>query len=69
MRSIEFHTYLLPSTAGDGTYQPSRRKLTARRFRLVGVTIEPPQKWRPPVCSDTCHGTLVICVAVPPTMS
>ena len=28
MRSIEFHTYLLPSTAGDGTYQPSRRKLT-----------------------------------------
>jgi hypothetical protein len=28
MRSIEFHTYLLPSAAGDGTYQPSRRKLT-----------------------------------------
>jgi hypothetical protein len=28
MRSIEFHTYLLPSTAGDGSYQPSRRKLT-----------------------------------------
>ena len=29
MRSIEFHTYLLPSTAGDGTYQPSSRKLTS----------------------------------------
>jgi len=28
MRSIEFHTYLLPSAAGDGTYQPSSRKLT-----------------------------------------
>jgi len=28
MRSVEFHTYLLPSTRGDGTYQPSRRKLT-----------------------------------------
>jgi hypothetical protein len=29
MRSIVFHTYLLPSTAGDGTYQPSSRKLTS----------------------------------------
>jgi len=29
MRSIEFHTYLLPSLAGDGSYQPSRRKLTS----------------------------------------
>jgi hypothetical protein len=29
MRSIEFHTYLLPSAAGDGTFQPSSRKLTA----------------------------------------
>jgi hypothetical protein len=28
MRSIEFHTYLLPSAAGDGTFQPSSRKLT-----------------------------------------
>ena len=28
MRSIEFHTYLLPSAAGDGSYQPSRCKLT-----------------------------------------
>jgi hypothetical protein len=28
MRSIEFHTYLLPSAAGDGSTQPSRRKLT-----------------------------------------
>jgi hypothetical protein len=28
MRSIEFHTYLLPSTADDGTYRPSSRKLT-----------------------------------------
>ena len=28
MRSIEFFTYLLPSAAGDGTYQPSSRKLT-----------------------------------------
>ena len=28
MRSIEFHTYLLPSAAGDGTYQLSSRKLT-----------------------------------------
>jgi len=28
MRSIEFHTYLLPSSAGDGTYLPSGRKLT-----------------------------------------
>jgi hypothetical protein len=28
MRSIEFHTYLLPSPSGDGTFQPSRRKLT-----------------------------------------
>ena len=29
MRSIEFHTYLLPSTAGDGTYRTSSRKLTS----------------------------------------
>ena len=29
MRSIEFHTYLLPSAAGDGSYQPSSRKLTS----------------------------------------
>jgi hypothetical protein len=28
MCSIEFHTYLLPSAAGDGTFQPSSRKLT-----------------------------------------
>jgi len=28
MRSIVFHTYLLPSANGDGTYQPSSRKLT-----------------------------------------
>lgn len=28
MRSIEFHTYLLPSAAGDGNYHPSSRKLT-----------------------------------------
>jgi hypothetical protein len=28
MRSIEFHTYLLPSAAGDGSYRPSSRKLT-----------------------------------------
>ena len=28
MRSIEFHTYLLPSAAGDGNYYPSSRKLT-----------------------------------------
>jgi hypothetical protein len=28
MRSVEFHTYLLPSTRGDGTVLPSRRKLT-----------------------------------------
>ena len=28
MRSIEFHTYLLPSAAGDGTFAPSTRKLT-----------------------------------------
>lgn len=28
MRSIEFFTYLLPSAAGDGDYQPSTRKLT-----------------------------------------
>jgi hypothetical protein len=28
MRSIEFHTYLLPSATGDGTYQLSSRKLT-----------------------------------------
>lgn len=28
MRSIEFHTYLLPSAAGDGSFQPSSRKLT-----------------------------------------
>ena len=28
MRSIEFHTYLLPSSADDGTYRPSSRKLT-----------------------------------------
>jgi hypothetical protein len=28
MRSIEFHTYLLPSAAGDGTFEPSSRKLT-----------------------------------------
>ena len=28
MRSIEFFTYLLPSVAGDGDYQPSSRKLT-----------------------------------------
>ena len=28
MRSIEFHTYLLPSRAGDGSLQPSSRKLT-----------------------------------------
>ena len=28
MRSIEFHTYLLPSAAGDGSYQLSSRKLT-----------------------------------------
>jgi hypothetical protein len=28
MRSIEFHTYLLPSASGDGTFQPSSRKLT-----------------------------------------
>jgi len=29
MRSIEFHTYLLPSAAGDGTFKPSSRKLTS----------------------------------------
>lgn len=29
MRSIEFHTYLLPSLAGDGSYRPSSRKLTS----------------------------------------
>jgi hypothetical protein len=29
MRSIEFHTYLLPSNAGDGSYQTSSRKLTS----------------------------------------
>lgn len=29
MRSIEFFTYLLPSARGDGTYLPSRCKLTA----------------------------------------
>jgi hypothetical protein len=29
MRSIEFHTYLLPSAAGDGSYRPSSRKLTS----------------------------------------
>jgi hypothetical protein len=28
MRSVEFHTYLLPSAQGDGTYRPSRQKLT-----------------------------------------
>jgi len=28
MRSVEFHTYLLPSTAGDGSFHPSRCKLT-----------------------------------------
>lgn len=28
MRSIEFFTYLLPSSRGDGTFAPSRRKLT-----------------------------------------
>jgi hypothetical protein len=28
MRSIEFHTYMLPSAAGDGTFHPSSRKLT-----------------------------------------
>jgi hypothetical protein len=28
MRSIEFFTYLLPSAAGDGSYQPSSCKLT-----------------------------------------
>jgi hypothetical protein len=29
MRSIEFFTYLLPSAKGDGTYLPSRCKLTS----------------------------------------
>jgi hypothetical protein len=29
MRSIEFHTYMLPSVSGDGTFQPSSRKLTS----------------------------------------
>lgn len=29
MRSVEFFTYLLPSARGDGTYAPSRCKLTA----------------------------------------
>jgi len=28
MRSIVFHTYLLPSNTGDGTFRPSSRKLT-----------------------------------------
>ena len=28
MRSIEFHTYLLPSSGGDGAFAPSPRKLT-----------------------------------------
>jgi hypothetical protein len=28
MRSVEFFTYLLPSTRGDGLVLPSRRKLT-----------------------------------------
>lgn len=27
MRSIQFHTYMVPS--GDGTFQPSSRKLTS----------------------------------------
>ena len=28
MRSVEFHTYLLPSVRGDGDFRPSPRKLT-----------------------------------------
>jgi len=28
MRSVEFFTYLLPSTRGDGAFAPSARKLT-----------------------------------------
>ena len=66
MRSIEFHTYLLPSTAGDGTYQPSRRKLTHWQAlawpgatRVVGVGSEVtarvtqmPTTWGSPVSSS-----------------